>query len=138
VPAGKALLLNLNSAIFGAGVFDCTPTVPDVLCDLNVLRQAAAAALDASGGVDSLKVEVDGIRVRNLSDFRVQSPVMSLTYPSDNIVSLAFGVPVPGGTYTPNVSDGYFYVFAPLPKGQHTILITKPGAEYIYHITVVR
>jgi hypothetical protein len=42
-----------------------TPTVPDVLCDLNVLRQAAARLLDANGGVDAMKVEVD---VMSLSD----------------------------------------------------------------------
>jgi hypothetical protein len=137
VPAGKALLLPLNNTLFGAGAFDCTPTVPDVLCDLNVVRRAAADQVDFSGRVDAVKLEVDGFPIRNLNDFRVQSPVMSLTYPPDNVVSFLFGVPVPGGTYTPNVSDGYFLIFAPLPRGQHTIRIKVIGVGVgTYHLTV--
>ena len=60
MPFGKALLLPLNNALFGAGAFDCTPTVPDVLCDLNALRQGAANLVDANGSPASIKVEIDG------------------------------------------------------------------------------
>jgi hypothetical protein len=67
VSPGKALLLNLNRAVFGAGMLYSTPTVPDVLCDLNVLRQAAARLLDANGGVDAMKVEVDGMSLSDRS-----------------------------------------------------------------------
>jgi hypothetical protein len=143
VPAGKALLLPLVNALFGAGAFDCTPTVPAVLCDLNALRQGAAALVDANASPDSIKVEVDGVRIQNLSDFRVQSPVTSLTYPPDNVVSFLFPDedPVPGGTYTPNVSDGYWLLLAPLSPGKHTIRLKTTGAfvsEVTYHLTIAR
>jgi hypothetical protein len=139
VPAGKALLLPLVNALFGAGAFDCTPTVPDVLCDLNVLRRATAALVDANASADNLKVEIDGVPVRNLDDFRVQSPVMSLTYPPDNVIALIFNAEVPGGTYTPNVSDGYFLLLPPLSRGKHTIRVKSTGgfaSEVTYHLTI--
>ena len=131
VPAGKALLLPLSNTLYGAGAFDCTPTVPGVDCNLNTLRQVAAADIDAR--VPLPRVEINGKRVDNLTDFRVQSPVMSLTYPTDNVVSVLFGSSVPPGTYTPNVSDGYFLILAPLSKGKHTIRLND---AVIWNLTI--
>jgi hypothetical protein len=138
VPAGKALLLPIQNTIFGAGVFDCEPTVPDVLCDLNALRQSAAANQDDP---QKLEAKIDSFRVENLRDFRMQSPAILLTYPDGNVVSLLFGVAVPGGTYTPNVSDGYSLFLPPLSKGKHTIRTRAVAANgfsvgMTFHLTI--
>jgi len=50
-------------------------------------------------------------------------PTMSLTCPDDNVISFLFGVDVPGGTYAPNLSDGYWLILAPLSKGRHTVRV---------------
>jgi hypothetical protein len=138
VPAGKALLLPVQNTIFGAGVFDCTPTVPDALCDLNAIRQSAAANQDDP---QRLEAKVDAFRVENLRNFRVQSPAILLTYPDDNVVAFLFGAAVPGGAYTPNVSDGYWLFLPPLSKGQHTIRTRAVAANgfsvaMTFHLTI--
>ena len=77
--------------------------------------------------------------IQHLSDFRVQSPVMSLTYPPDNVIALLFKLPVPEGTYTPNVSDGYWLILAPPSKGKHTIRVKTTGgfvSELTYRLTI--
>jgi hypothetical protein len=84
------------------------------------------------------------VRVQNLLDFGVQSPVITLTYPEDNVVAFLFGVKevkVPAGTYTPSVSDGYWLIIAPLSNGMHTIRVRGAAAggfsgETTYHLTV--
>ena len=121
VPAGKAILLPLTNTLFGSGAFDCKPTVPKTSCDINAIRRAAANDIDSR---TFPTVQIDGTSVDNVIDFRVQSPVITLTYPKDNVIALLFGRPsVHEGTYTPNVSDGYFLIIAPLSHGAHTIAL---------------
>ena len=77
---------------------------------------------------------IDGVRIHNLQDFRVQSPAMSVTYPEDNVIQLVLSfLTVPKGTHNPNVSDGYFLIIAPLSKGTHTI---RQNGEVVYRLTI--
>lgn len=135
VPAGKALFFPLANGVFGAGAFDCEPTVPGVTCNLATLRIAAAASMDAV----TLAASLDGKALKKLHDQRVQSPVVTLTYPADSV----FGVPP--GTYTPNVADGYWLMLAPLSVGAHTLhfkaeitggVFAGTVIEVTYHLTV--
>jgi hypothetical protein len=111
VPQGKAVFFPILNATFGAAVFDCEPTNPGVPCDPNALRAAAEASMDSV----TLEASIDGAPLLNLSDYRVQSPVFSVTVPDGNILG------IPSGTYTPMVSDGYWLMLAPLSPGAHTI-----------------
>jgi hypothetical protein len=111
VPHGKAIFFPIVNVVAGSGVFDCEPTVPGVPCDLSALRAVAASIMD---NPMLLQAELDGRPLRNLSGYRVQSPVFSLTYPPDSI----FGF---GGTFTPQVADGYWIMLAPLSSGTHTL-----------------
>jgi hypothetical protein len=141
VPAGKALFFPIVQAAFGAGVGDCEPTVPGVPCNLATLRMAAAASMDAV----TLTASLDGGRLRDLHNHRVQSPVFTLTYPADNVAEKLLGVRVPAGTYAPQVADGYWLMLAPLRKGAHTLhfkaeitdgVFAGIVTEVTYHLTV--
>jgi hypothetical protein len=135
VPTGKALFFAILNAAFGAAVGDCEPTKPGVLCDVTALRAAAAASLDSV----TIEASIDGVPLLNLNDYRVQSPVFSVTLPEGNILD------IPSGTYAPMISDGYWLMLAPLSAGAHTIHfkgIVTGGPfdgfeiEGTYHLTV--
>jgi hypothetical protein len=122
VPAGKALFFPIVQAAFGAGVFDCEPTVSGVPCNLANLRMAAAASMDAV----TLTASLDGGRLRDLQNHRVQSPVFTLTYPADNVVEVS------AGTYAPQVADGYWLMLAPLRHGAHTLHFTAEITDGVF------
>jgi hypothetical protein len=122
IPAGKALLLPLPNALAGAGAFDCEPTGVGP-CNINALRAVASGLV---GDVTTLEVTVDGHSLRNLGAYRVQSPVFTLTLPAGAVFEL------PSGMFTPNLSDGYWLLLAPLSTGSHTISV----GGGTYHLTV--
>jgi hypothetical protein len=112
IPAGKALLVTPLTTLDGSAGFDCDPTVPGVLCNINELR---AFATENQDNPMALEVTIDGFRMRNLKDFRVQSPTFPITYP----VGAVFGAP--SGTLSPNNADGYWQLLAPLSAGKHAL-----------------
>ena len=132
VPAERALFFPLLNAAFGAATFDCAPTTPDVPCEVEVLRAAAAAVVD---NPTTLEASVDGVPLQDLSAYRVPSPVFSLTLPEGAVLGL------PSGTFAPMVSDGYWLMLAPLPAGAHIIHfkgVSNSGfeVEVTYTLTV--
>jgi hypothetical protein len=127
VPAEKALFFPISNVLAGAAVFDCDPTVPGVTCNLAVLRSAAATGQDPA----TLKAVIDGKPVKDLNQQRVQSPVLTITYPDESVTG------VPAGTYAPNVSDGFWLLLAPLSIGTHTINFKSGDSlEVTYYLTV--
>ena len=113
VPSGKALFFSIQPWIFGAGTFDCEPTVPGVPCDVATLHAAAATATDGSSVVEA---SIDGTSVNHASSYRAADEgSFSITVPVDNAIG------VPAGTYAPQVVDGYWLLIAPLAVGDHTI-----------------
>jgi hypothetical protein len=132
VPAGRALFFPVMNLIFGAGARDCEPLNPGVPCNLNALREAAAAPLE---NPPTLEASINGVPVQNLSGYRVQSPVFSVILPEAAIFGL------PSGTFEPNVSDGYHLMLEPLSAGEHTIYFKAVLAdgfttEVTYHLTI--
>jgi hypothetical protein len=63
----------------------------------------------------TLTASIDGQSLADLSQQRVQSPELTITFPAKAVLGLT------AGTYSPNVSDGYWLMFPPLPDGKHTI-----------------
>lgn len=138
VPAGKALLLPVYTVIFGAGVFDCDPTVPGVPCVVCELQETAAAN---TSPIQMLEVTIDGRPVKNVSRYRTASPgPFPIYYPENSVTG------VPEGDYFPQVTDGYWLMLEPLPEGEHEIVFSVTGdtpyfghTEYtvIHNLTVV-
>jgi hypothetical protein len=115
IPAGKTIFFPVVNWVFGAGAFDCDPTVPGVPCDVPTLREKAAAA---TTGAEVVEAWIDGAQVNNIRAYRAVSPEpFSITFPEGAI----FGIPA--GTHYPHVADGYWLMLAPFSKGQHTIQV---------------
>jgi hypothetical protein len=141
VPFGKDLFLPVYPWIFGSCAGDCEPSNPGVTCDVPTLRQAAADAATSilTGTMD---VFIDGVQVKNVSQYRAVSPnPFSVTLPENNVIQL-LGIPDAAGTYTPQVADGYCLLIRALPPGKHTISVhsinLNLGSDQtaVYNLTV--
>ena len=137
IPQGKTLVVPVFNWIFGAGAFDCDPSVPGVPCDVPTLQASAAFNTEAATVIE---VEIDGVAVKNVRDYRASSPgPFTINYPDNSVTGL------PSGSYFPNVADGYWLILAPLSAGHHTIRlhVVAPATTYgpvefvvIHHLTV--
>jgi hypothetical protein len=91
---------------------------------------------------DSLFCEIDGVSVKNLPDYRVQSPLYVYGPLPDNNVLQFSGLDAPKGSTSNSVSDGVFVMLAPLSAGKHTVhfggtldLSSVGGTVFIQDIT---
>jgi len=124
VPRHKFLFLPVFNWIFGSGVFDCDPTVPGVPCVVEDLQAGAAANTEAA---EILNVMIDGLPVPDVRRYRGASPEpFSITYPENSVTE------VPAGTYSPNVSDGYWLMIAPLSRGTHEIRVHVSAPDTLF------
>jgi hypothetical protein len=142
VPAGTALFACIISGEWDNYICVDPPT------DFNAdnLRSIAGSAIDQ---VSSIEVEIDGVPIHDVMQYRSTGPVFDLVLPSfapaDQNVAQFFGCDTPPGTYSPAIADGYNLILAPLPPGEHVIhekicsatLFPVPCAEVTWHITVV-
>jgi hypothetical protein len=103
IPLGKALLFGpLNS--------ECSYAEDSTLKTEDQLR-SCAVNLDV-GGVPH--VTVDGVALKSLDNYKIQSPIFNFTFPQNNV----FGAR-PGPSQS--VSDGWFIMLQPLSPGNHTV-----------------
>ena len=79
VPTGKALFFPILNTVFGAGVLDCEPSVPGVVCDVNAFARTQRAQMD---NPLLLEASIDGVPLQNLSAYRARSPVFRVPFPS--------------------------------------------------------
>jgi hypothetical protein len=132
IPKGKALFFPVASA--EASTVEGNGTT---------FAQLSAAAAGFQDSFDTMACEIDGRPVKDLSSYRVQSPLFVFgPLPDDNVIQ-SFGVTAPKGTTSPSVSDGVFLMLAPLPVGHHTIHFhaEAPAFKFLldvtYHIKIV-
>jgi hypothetical protein len=130
VPAGKALLLPVASGI-------CS-NLPGERKSVADLQDECRRSLDV---VTEASVEIDGVAVPNVLSYRAQSRPFSYRIPKDDCCFLGELGAKPG-TYWPAISEGYFVMIQPLPKGQHTIRyrehspLVGPPIEATYILTI--
>jgi hypothetical protein len=112
VPAGKALFVPIYT-----GYWDNSPCVGEPTSSTEEeLRARLLPPLDTA----VIEVEVDGVAVKDVAQYRFPSPVFSMTYPPHNLAFDA-GCTDSLGTWTPAVADGYALMLTPFSVGKHTI-----------------
>jgi hypothetical protein len=142
VPVGKALFFPIVNA-------ECS-TVEGNGTTEQELRECA----ETLGNLiipESLEATIDGVPLKGLRRYRVQSPLFRFgPLPANNLLEF-LGVPAPAGTTSPAVSDGVHLLLHPLSPGRHTIRyygeldlsdFGNPGDKFIqditYHLMVKR
>lgn len=108
VPAGVALFVLI------AGT-ECSTAEPPPYGgrDEAELRACAAADVDRYTGI---VVRVDGQEVPDIAAYRVSSPLFTLALPENNVLGASAGP-----AYA--VADGYQIMLAPLPVGEHELMV---------------
>jgi hypothetical protein len=143
VPAGKALFIPIANQMWVN-----IPELGDP--DWSPEQEAFARTLctNAIDGMADLACQVDGQEIRNIEDFRCNTPrggEYYLTMPENNLVDAAvspYGLELPAGTYGPSVDEGIYLMLAPLSVGRHSIHFTAAaadgswGLEVTYDLTV--
>jgi len=98
-------------------------------------REECAETLIDGVSTRSLQFTIDGVPVRNLSRYRVQSPQYHFSMPAtDNVLGVTSGA-----TSGLSVSDGYF-LMVQLARGHHVVhfaasIVSGPGAGFSQDIT---
>lgn len=98
----------------------------------------AKMASEANERVKSAYVEIDGLRLPNINEFRIRSHPFDLYFHENNIFGVRPGV-------TRSVSDGYWIIMDSLTRGIHQLRFG--GEAYVmdtlefktdvtYHLTV--
>lgn len=129
IPAGKVLVIPIINV-------ECSTveSAPFLGSNGQELRTCAAAFVDGVGK-NTLKVTIDYKSVRDVHEFRVQSPVFNFVMPADdNYLDL------PGVTSGASLSDGYWLILKPLSPGHHVIhlegaYVSGPGAGFSQNVT---
>jgi hypothetical protein len=113
VPHGKAIFFPILNSECSYSEFPSFSTEAE-------LRSCSKSLFDL---VTNLKLTINGSRVQNLEQYRVESPLFNVTFPASNI----YGVP-PGPSQA--VSDGFWIMLNPLPVGKHQISFGGTGVDF--------
>jgi hypothetical protein len=129
IPTGKAIFFPVITSEKNNLEF------PELKTELE-LRLRAKDAIDRA---TNFSASIDGVKVKGLNNYRVQSPFFEVTFPMNNI----YEVP-PRKAHA--VSDGIWIMLKPLSTGNHEIRFggearcQKDSLEFktdvIYHLTV--
>jgi hypothetical protein len=99
------------------------------------LRACAAGWADrqVAGEFGTLFCTVDGVALKNVTEYRFVTPLMHFIFPeavaaNNNI----FGVPLAEGQEVYSVGDGVYILLNPLPVGTHTLEFNN--IHYTIHV----
>jgi hypothetical protein len=126
VPKGRSLLVPLINV-------ECST----VEGNGSTYRELRRCVEDIADDFTAVNLTIDGVAVRHLERFRVQSGLFYFTSVEGNFL----GIPASGGP-TKSVSDGYWAQVGPLRPGRHTVSFGgewPPGqfkTTSVYHLTV--
>ena len=130
IPAGKAIFVPLLVGV-------CDYGESDVKSDED-LRRCAMEGNEY--GV--IEATVDGVKLKNLEQYRTQSGFFNITIPEDNIYDNSPGI-------FRALSDGFFVFLEPLPPGKHDVhlkvSVLNPieqqynyNADWTYHLIIAK
>jgi hypothetical protein len=108
VPADTAIFVPIGAA-------ECSTVEPPPFFgrDEAELRACARAAADT---YSTLTASVDDHFITDLAQYRASSPLFTITLPDNNVLD------APAGVATA-VAEGYDVLLAPLPAGEHQVLV---------------
>jgi hypothetical protein len=108
IPTGKAIFFPVVNPFF----FRTEPEEPTDPDEIQAMLLSWVTA--------EVYCEIDGVPVEDPEAFLTVSPVFDLTLPDDNVWA---GYGLPGGTYGPAATAGYYLMLAPLSVGDHSVYI---------------
>ena len=114
IPAGKSVLFTVLNSECSFAEFPNLKTEQE-------LRKCAKEMQDS---VIQVQAIVNGVNVKGLDKYRIQSPLFNFTLGGNNILGM------PAQTTTQAVSDGNWVFLKPLPMGKHVIYF-KGGLKSI-------
>lgn len=128
IPSGKAVLAPILTG-------ECGYDVPTIKNDQDLVKCATAG--DEYGVIEG---SLDGVNLRNLQQYRVQSGFFNIVVPEDNIYNNR------PGTWRA-FADGFFVFLQALPPGKHDlhlkVNVLNPfesqynySAEWTYHLII--
>jgi hypothetical protein len=103
VPAGKAIFMVILDA-------ECSKTE---FPKLNTEEEFRKCTRDLNEGA-TLSATVDGVKLKDLEKYRVESPMFNMTFPSNNIFGQKAGPTIAK-------SDGWYVILEPLSPGTHNV-----------------
>jgi len=139
IPGGKGIFFPIFNTFYDYPCPEPPPFQPAQGQSLeDFLAALAAAYIDYA---TALAVQVDGVELQHPFNYRAASHLVTFTA-DPSWVTLD---PCVTGTPQSGVSDGYWVMLAPLPKGEHTIHISAAAAvpgypfnlDVTYHLTVL-
>lgn len=113
VPAGTSLFLPLINTFYGAFLND----PPEQRTEKFLREQVDYIKKE---NLTLLKVEIDGVSVKNPSQYFEKSTLFNVQLPKDNIYGVDESV-IPELRLAPSVDQGYYLFLEPLKQGKHTI-----------------
>jgi hypothetical protein len=147
IPPGKMLFFPVINSVWITTCLNEPRTQDEI-------RPLVAPFIDAATG---LAVEVDGVPLQNLEQYRVESPLFCTPldlYGIETAEDLEAADICPAGEsvpvcYTPNpdelfgtydgfgpaMADGYWIMLAPLSVGEHTIQFDARSGDFVLNIT---
>jgi hypothetical protein len=114
IPDGQAILLSVGSLVQESKPGEMTE------------EQLAVDPATQADQVTTLEVNLDGVPVSDPKQYRVKTPVFNITIPPNNV----FGdsVSTVEDERRAAVTDGYWFLFPPLPVGHHVLTRHVVGA----------
>jgi hypothetical protein len=114
IPAGKGIMVPIFNA---EGAFAEEKGV-------STEEELRAMVKDYIDTTTILEGSVDGIPLKDIKNYRVESPKFVFNYPNDNVVGL------PAGTTSEVVSDGYWIILEPPSPGKHEIHFKGANSQF--------
>jgi hypothetical protein len=142
IPEGKQILFPIIntfcSELTDADLIINLTGIPQPIPPAQIEQGLKACTKFLIDQVDIKEASIDGKKIMNLQNFRVQSPLFLITYPEDNV----FGVTNDTGIPQKAIAEGYWVLLDGLKAGEHTIEFTGGVSalnfttHVLYHLTI--
>jgi hypothetical protein len=109
IPQGKAIGFTIETG-------ECDSGMREVGNNLGMMATCATKGNLAQYVANSLRATFDGVDLKNLQEFRVQSNPFNISIPESNYYG------ADAGTFNA-LASGYFYILSPLSPGKHTLVV---------------